>query len=134
LKASGNDVEAYWPTMFATALKGQNIDELLSAITSVPVSAAGATAAPVAAAAPAKGAESIIHILFVNLFFYREKGRRKEGRGSRRRHGRIIRRLLRKRAYPYRGMVLFKSLGSLSNSFAKVLTIKYIFYLFLFIN
>ena len=50
IKASGNEVEAYWPAMFAKALKGQNIDELLSSIASAPVAVA---AGPVAAAAPA---------------------------------------------------------------------------------
>ena len=47
IKASGNEVEAYWPAMFAKALKGQNIDELLSNIASAPVPVA---AGPVAAA------------------------------------------------------------------------------------
>ena len=47
IKASGNEVEAFWPAMFAKALKGQNIEELLSAITAAPVAASG----PVAAAA-----------------------------------------------------------------------------------
>ena len=50
IKASGNEVEAYWPAMFAKALKGQNIDELLSSIASAPVAVA---TGPVAAAAPA---------------------------------------------------------------------------------
>jgi ribosomal protein L12E/L44/L45/RPP1/RPP2 len=54
IKASGNEVEPYWPSLFAKALKGQNIEELLSNIGSAPVAAAGG--APVAeAAAPAKG-------------------------------------------------------------------------------
>ena len=55
IKASGNEVEAYWPTLFAKALKGQNIEDLLSNIGSAPV-AAVAVAAPVAAAG-AKAAE-----------------------------------------------------------------------------
>ena len=54
IKASGNEVESYWPAMFAKALKGQNIEELLSNIASAPVPVAGG--APVAAAAPAGGA------------------------------------------------------------------------------
>ena len=49
IKASGNEVEAYWPTLFAKALKGQNIEDLLSNIGSAPV-ASVAVAAPVAAA------------------------------------------------------------------------------------
>ena len=50
LKASGNDVEAFWPSMFAKALKGQNVEELLSTIGSAAVAAA-----PVAEAAAGKG-------------------------------------------------------------------------------
>ncbi|MFM7855390.1 MAG: hypothetical protein ACKO96_26555, partial [Flammeovirgaceae bacterium] len=30
IKASGNEVEPYWPSLFAKALVGQNIEELLS--------------------------------------------------------------------------------------------------------
>ena len=57
IKASGNEVEAYWPTLFAKALKGQEIEKLLSNIGSAPVAvAAPAGGAPVAAAAPAGGA------------------------------------------------------------------------------
>ncbi len=60
IKASGNEVETYWPALFAKALKGQNIEELLSNIASAPVPVAGGAPAPVAAAAaggaaPAKG-------------------------------------------------------------------------------
>jgi ribosomal protein L12E/L44/L45/RPP1/RPP2 len=51
IKASGNEVEAYWPSLFAKALKGQNIEDLLSNIGSAPVAA---EAAPVQAAADAK--------------------------------------------------------------------------------
>ncbi len=61
IKASGNEVEAYWPTLFAKALKGQNIEELLSNIGSAPVAAVAAApaggAAPAQAAAPAKKEE-----------------------------------------------------------------------------
>ena len=63
IKASGNEVEAYWPTLFAKALVGQNIEELLSNIGSAPVAAAGAPvaaagqAAAPAGAAPAKKEE-----------------------------------------------------------------------------
>ena len=44
IKASGNEVEAFWPSMFAKALKGQNVEELLSTIGSAPVAAAGPVA------------------------------------------------------------------------------------------
>ena len=52
IKTSGNDVEAYWPSLFAKALKGQNIEDLLSNIASAPV-AVSAGAAPVEAATAA---------------------------------------------------------------------------------
>ncbi len=45
-------MEGFWPAMFAKALKGQNIEELLSNIGSAPVAAAGPVATE---AAPAKG-------------------------------------------------------------------------------
>ena len=56
IKASGNEVEPYWPSLFAKALKGQNIEDLLSNIGSAPVAAAApAGGAPAAAsAAPAE--------------------------------------------------------------------------------
>ena len=72
LKASGNDVEAYWPAMFAKALKGQDIEDLLSNLASAPV----ATGAPVAAAAATevakpKGKESLLLILnILNSLIY----------------------------------------------------------------
>ena len=56
IKASGNEVESYWPSLFAKALKGQNIESLLSNIGSAPAASApvAATTAPVAAAAAKK--------------------------------------------------------------------------------
>ena len=48
IKASGNEVEAFWPSMFAKALKGQNIEELLSNIASGAAVAAPQQEAPVA--------------------------------------------------------------------------------------
>merc|ERR1712096_584181 len=44
IKASGNDVEPYWPMLFAKALKGQNVGDLLANVGS-------AGPAPTAAAA-----------------------------------------------------------------------------------
>ena len=49
IKASGNEVEPYWPMLFAKALKGANVGELLSNIGS----AAGPAAGPAAAGAAA---------------------------------------------------------------------------------
>ena len=53
MKASGNEVEAYWPALFAKALKGQDIEALLTNLASAPVGGAAA-AAPVQAAAVAE--------------------------------------------------------------------------------
>ena len=47
IKASGNEVEPYWPMLFAKALKGQNVGELLTNLAS-----AGPAAGPAAAAGP----------------------------------------------------------------------------------
>eukprot|EP00997_Jenningsia_sp_PLL12_P010562 NODE_7857_length_435_cov_59.652850_g7000_i0.p1 GENE.NODE_7857_length_435_cov_59.652850_g7000_i0~~NODE_7857_length_435_cov_59.652850_g7000_i0.p1 ORF type:complete len:132 (-),score=52.08 NODE_7857_length_435_cov_59.652850_g7000_i0:40-399(-) len=52
IKASGNEVESYWPGLFAKALTGQNIGELLTNIGS-----AGAGAGPAAAADAAPAAK-----------------------------------------------------------------------------
>ena len=52
IKASGNEVEPYWPMLFAKALKGADVGELLSNIGS-----AGPAAGPVAAAGGAAAEE-----------------------------------------------------------------------------
>ena len=44
IKQSGNEVEAYWPGLFAKALQGQNIDNLMKAV-GAPASAGPATSA-----------------------------------------------------------------------------------------
>ncbi|XP_005186398.1 large ribosomal subunit protein P1 [Musca domestica] len=49
LKAANVEVEPYWPGLFAKALEGVNVKDLITAIGS------GAGAAPAAAAAPAAG-------------------------------------------------------------------------------
>ena len=51
IKLSGNEVEQYWPTLFAKALKSANISDLLSNVASAGP-AAGA-AGPAAGAGPA---------------------------------------------------------------------------------
>jgi large subunit ribosomal protein LP1 len=51
ITASGNAVEGYWPGLFAKALKGKNIAELLSN--------AGAASGPAAAAGPAAVVEEV---------------------------------------------------------------------------
>ncbi|XP_073841727.1 large ribosomal subunit protein P1-like [Musca autumnalis] len=50
LKAANVEVEPYWPGLFAKALEGVNVKDLITNIGS------GAGAAPAAAAAPASGA------------------------------------------------------------------------------
>ncbi len=54
ISASGNSVEGYWPGLFAKALKGRNINDLIS---NAAAAAAPATAAPVAAGKPAAEAK-----------------------------------------------------------------------------
>ena len=53
IKASGNAVEAYWPTLFAKALQSANIGELLQNVVTAAPAAGGAPAA--AGGAPAAG-------------------------------------------------------------------------------
>ena len=50
VSASGNDIEKYWPLLFANALKGQNVGSLLTNLS-------GSAPAPVAAAAGNNTAE-----------------------------------------------------------------------------
>ena len=55
MKATNNEVESYFPALFAKALQGQNIEGLLSTLASAPVGgAAPASAAVAQSAAPAK--------------------------------------------------------------------------------
>merc|ERR1712127_454608 len=53
LKASNNQVESYWPSLFAKAMKGQDVAKLLSAVGTAAPAAAG-PAAGAGAAAPAE--------------------------------------------------------------------------------
>ena len=53
IKASGNSVEAYWPTLFSKALNTANIGELLqNVVTAAPVAAGAGPAAAVEEEAP----------------------------------------------------------------------------------
>lgn len=52
IKLSGNDVEQYWPTLFAKALKSTNIGDLLTNVASAGP-ATGVAAGPVAGAGAA---------------------------------------------------------------------------------
>ena len=52
IKASGNEVEPYWPMLFAKALKGQDVGAMLANIGS-----AGGAAGPATAAGPSAVAE-----------------------------------------------------------------------------
>ena len=52
MQASGNDIEKYWPLLFANALKGQNVSALLTNLSgSAPASVSAGAAAPVEAEA-----------------------------------------------------------------------------------
>merc|ERR1712127_1115046 len=53
LKASNNQVESYWPSLFAKAMKGQDVAKLLSAVGTAAPAATG-PAAGAGAAAPAE--------------------------------------------------------------------------------
>lgn len=53
IKLSGNDVEQYWPALFAKALKSANIGDLLSNVAAAGPSAGGA-AGPAAGGAAAE--------------------------------------------------------------------------------
>ena len=58
IKASGNTVEAYWPMLFAKALKSANIEDLLASVLT-----AGPAAGPAAAGAgPAAAAEVVAEV------------------------------------------------------------------------
>ena len=57
IKASGNEVEPYWPMLFAKALKGQDVGALLSNIGSAGGAAGPAAAGPADAGAGAAAAE-----------------------------------------------------------------------------
>ena len=59
IKASGNEVDPYWPMLFAKALKGQDVGAMLANIGSAGGAAGPAAAGPAAAAAdePAKKEE-----------------------------------------------------------------------------
>ena len=50
IKASGNAVEAYWPTLFCKAMEGQDINELLTNIGSAAPAGAVAVSGDAAAA------------------------------------------------------------------------------------
>merc|ERR1711943_76017 len=57
IKASGNEVEPYWPMLFAKALKGQDVGALLSNIGSAGPAAGAAAAGGDAAPAEEKKEE-----------------------------------------------------------------------------
>jgi len=61
LKAANVDVEPYWPGLFAKALEGVNVKDLItnigSGVGAAPAAGAPAAAAPAAAAAPEKKEE-----------------------------------------------------------------------------
>lgn len=107
IQASGNEVEPYWPGLFAKALKGKNIDDLLTNVAAAaPAGGAAAAAGGAADEAPEEEGKLRIHkpALFkpaklnvvrrvlTCVFCYRQEGRVRGG--SRRRYGRSFRRRL----------------------------------------
>ena len=54
IKASGNEVEPYWPGLFAKALEGQDIAALLTNVGSGPAAGAAPAGGADAGAAPAE--------------------------------------------------------------------------------
>ena len=56
IKASGNEIEPYWPMLFAKALKSASIDDLLTSVaTAAPAAGGVAVAAAAEDAAEAEG-------------------------------------------------------------------------------
>ena len=53
IKASGNEVEPYWPMLFAKALKSAKIEDLLSNVASAAPAGGAAAAGPAAGGAAA---------------------------------------------------------------------------------
>jgi large subunit ribosomal protein LP1 len=56
LKAANYEIEPYWPGLFASALEGVKVTDLIKNIGSAPVASAPAAAAPAAAADDKKAA------------------------------------------------------------------------------
>ena len=56
LKAANYEIEPYWPGLFASALEGVKVADLLKSVGSAPVAAAAAAPAPAAAAGEDKKA------------------------------------------------------------------------------
>ena len=57
IKASNNKVEPYWPGLFAKALEGQNIGDLLSNVGTAPAGGPAAGGAPAAGGGAAAAKE-----------------------------------------------------------------------------
>jgi large subunit ribosomal protein LP1 len=70
IKASGNTVEGYWPQLFAKALQGRKLSDLLAG--GAPAPAAGATTTT--AAVP----EGNLHLNVDNLLAKKEEPKKKE--------------------------------------------------------
>jgi len=58
VKAAGGEVEPYWPTLFARALKSVQIGDLLKNASAAPAAAPAAAGAAAGSASPKKGGAS----------------------------------------------------------------------------
>ena len=99
IKASGNEVEPYWPGLFSKALEGQDIAALLKNVGSAPAGGAGPAAATGGAEkAKVEGKNRLYslfpylhcHTIFDASIFYNREGRRRARRRCR--DGRPLRR------------------------------------------
>lgn len=67
IEASGNKVESFWPGLFAKALQGRNINDLLSGGAAPAPAAGGAATGAAPAAAEKKGKDILFALLLIFL-------------------------------------------------------------------
>lgn len=67
IKSSGNEVEPYWPMLFAKALKSADVNELLTNIASAPAAGSAGPAAAGAAEAVVEKVEEKVEAEVVDM-------------------------------------------------------------------
>ena len=80
LKASGNNTDAFFTKLYANAIKGQNIEKLLTAVSSAPVGGAPAAAAGGAPAAAGAAKEGKYLCSLADYVLQRRRKRRRKKR------------------------------------------------------